>query len=313
MRKTFILVVAAIVLLPLLSSAQKWKRQRVEYSFGIGASNFLGDLGGRDQEGTNGIMDFEHKATRYAVTLGYRYQVARDWFVKTNLLYAKVSGDDALTNEPARHNRQLNFQAHIVELSTQLEYMLIQQKSGHLYRLRGVKGKSWFKFQVYLLAGIGVSWYSPYGKRDGEWYSLKPLHTEGQGLAGGPKQYSGYTVVIPWGIGIKRNLGGAANRGRFSTWSIGLELTMRTTFTDYIDDVSTSYYQDPTTGAGTKAVEAAYGPDAGYFADPSGVYYEGQYGEPQQRGDKTDNDAYMLGIISINYKIQKRRRNLPKF
>ena len=27
-------------------------------------------------------MDFEIKATRYAVGFGYRYQVAKDWFVK---------------------------------------------------------------------------------------------------------------------------------------------------------------------------------------------------------------------------------------
>ena len=313
MRNIIVLILTVVLLFPSLTYAQKWKRQRVEYSFGLGATNFLGDLGGRDQEGTNGLMDFEYKATRFAAGLGYRYQVAKDWFVKGNLIYAKVSGDDDLTQEPARHNRQLNFQSHIVELSGQLEYLLIKQKTGHLYSLRGVRGKSWFRFEVYLFAGIGAAWYSPYAKKDGEWYSLKDKHTEGQGLEGGPKQYSGFTAVVPWGIGIKRNLGGGARSRRFSTWSISLELTMRNTFTDYIDDVSTSYYQNPTTGEGTKAVEAAYGPDAGYFADPSGNYYEGQYGEPQQRGDHTDNDAYMLGIISINYKIQKRRRNLPKF
>ena len=52
MRKIlpFILI---LLLIPVLSSAQKWKRNRVEYSFGIGATNFLGDLGGRDQVGTN--------------------------------------------------------------------------------------------------------------------------------------------------------------------------------------------------------------------------------------------------------------------
>lgn len=313
MRNIIVLLFVPLLLLPSLSSAQKWKRQRVEYTFGIGASNFLGDLGGRDQVGTDGLMDFEYKATRMAAALGYRYQIGKDWFVKGNLLYAQVHGDDGWTKDPARNSRRLNFQAHIVEVSGQFEYMLIKQKSGHLYRLRGVRGKSWFRFEVYLFGGIGAAWYSPYGYRGGEWSSLKPLHTEGQGLNGGPSQYTGFTAVIPYGIGIKRNLGGGARRGRFSTWSISLELSMRTTFTDYIDDVSTNYYQDPVTGAGTKAVEAAYGPDAGYFADPSGKYYEGGYGEPQQRGDKTDNDAYMLGLISLNYKIQKRRRNLPKF
>lgn len=313
MRNLFLLILTAALLFPSLTYSQKWKRQRVEYSFGLGASNFLGDLGGRDQVGTDGLMDFEYKATRFAVALGYRYQIGRDWFVKTNLLYAKVSGDDALTQEPARHNRQLNFQAHIVELSTQIEYMLVKQKTGHLYRLRGVRGKSWFRFEIYLLAGIGAAWYSPYAKRDGQWHSLKPLHTEGQGLADGPKQYSGFTAVIPWGIGIRRNLGGGARARRFSTWSISLELTMRNTFTDYIDDVSNVYYGTGNGAESTGVIGAGYSEEAAYFSDPSGQYVNGGYGEPQQRGDVTDDDAYMLGIISLNYKIQKRRRNLPKF
>lgn len=311
MRNIYLLILTAVMLYPSITYSQKWKRQKVEYSFGFGVTGFLGDLGGRDQVGTDGIMDFEHRAMRYAATLGYRYQFGRDWYVKTNLLYAKVSGDDALTQEPARHVRQLNFQAHIVELSTQLEYMLVRQKTGHLYRLRGVRGKRWFKFEIYLLAGIGVAWYSPYGKKDGSWHSLRKYHTEGQGLPNGPSQYSGFTAVIPYGMGIRRTLGGGARSRRFSTWSISLEVTLRNTFTDYIDDVSSYYYQDAT--GGTSAVGNAYGPDAAFFADPSGVYYNGGFDEPQVRGDPTDDDAYLLGIISLNYKVQRRRRNLPKF
>jgi hypothetical protein len=314
MRNIIVLILSAFMLFPSLTSAQKWKRQRVEYSFGVGASNFLGDLGGRDQVGTDGLMDFEYQATRYAVALGYRYQIAKDWYVKANLLYAKVHGDDGWTQEPSRNARKLNFKAHIVELSAQVEYMLIKQKTGHLYRLRGVRGKSWFRFEVYLFGGIGAAWYSPYGQRaDGSWASLKPLRTEGQGLVGGPKQYSGFTAVIPYGIGIKRNLGGGARSRRFSTWSISLEISMRNTFTDYIDDVSDVYYGTGDGLQSTGVVGAGYAGDAAYFADPSGLYVNGGYGEPQQRGDVTDNDAYMLGIISLNYKIQKRRRNLPKF
>lgn len=308
MRKLLLLILISL-LLSSLSNAQKWKRNRIEYSFGIGATNFLGDLGGRDQIGTNGIMDFEYRATRYALGFGYRYQLANDWYAKGNIYYALVSGNDNLTKEPYRAARQLNFKSNIVELSGQLEYMLIKQKSGHLYRLRGVRGKSWFRFEVYLLGGIGGIWFDPYGERNGSWYRLKPLHTEGQGLPGGPVQYKGYSLVIPYGVGIRRNLGGSARSQHFGSWSLCMELTMRKTFSDYVDDVSTYYYND----GGSNAIAAAYGEEAGYFHDPSGVYTNGGFGDLQQRGDHTDNDAYMMGIISINYKPAKRRRNLPKF
>lgn len=309
MRNTPILILAIAIFLPFTLSAQKWKRQRTEWSLGFGATNFLGDLGGRDQVGTNFVMDLEYKATRYATNLGYRYQLGQDWFIKGNGIYALVSGSDALTKEPARARRELNFKAHIVEFSTQLEYLLVRQKSGHLYRLRGVRGKSWFKLEVYLIGGIGGIWYSPYGRRNGSWTALSSLNTEGQGLPGGPSDYSGFTAVIPYGIGFRRNLGGGARSRRFGSVSISLELTVRKTFSDYIDDVSTYYYNN----GGSDAIGKAYGPDAAYFHDPSGHYAKGGYGELQQRGDKTDKDSYMLGIIAVNYKINKRRRNLPKF
>ncbi|MBL4669612.1 MAG: hypothetical protein JKY30_10165 [Flavobacteriales bacterium] len=308
MQKIIILLLA-ILPLPVFSQAQKWKRNRKEYSIGFGATNFLGDLGGRNQIGTDGFMDFEIKATRYAASLGYRYQLGRDWFVKGNLIYAKVSGADNLTEQTSRAARQLNFKSNIIELSAQIEYMLIKQKSGHLYKLRGVRGKSWFRFEVYALAGIGGIWYDPKGDRNGTWHRLSPLNTEGQGLPGGPKDYSSITAVIPYGLGIRRNLSGGARSRHFGSWSISLELTMRKTFSDYIDDVSTVYYDSK----GTGALGAGYTDDALYFSDPSGRYINGRYGEDQQRGDSSDKDAYMLGIISLNYKPARRRRNLPKF
>ena len=54
-----IILMLIVLLLPEISQAQKWKRQRVEYSLGFGATNFLGDLGGRDQVGSNFVQDFE--------------------------------------------------------------------------------------------------------------------------------------------------------------------------------------------------------------------------------------------------------------
>lgn len=312
MQKVFLLILS-LALLPVFSNAQKWKRQRVEYSIGFGASNFLGDLGGRDQVGTNFVQDFEIKATRYAAGLGYRYQLGRDFYLTGNFNYIKVSGTDGLTNEPARSARQLNFKSNMLELTGQIEYKFIRQKSGHLYKLRGVRGKSWFRFEVYALVGAGALWYDPKGERDGKWYRLAPLNTEGQGLADGPKDYSQFTMVVPYGIGIRRNLGGGARARHFGSWSISLELTMRKTFSDYIDDVSDVYYG---TGDGSESggtIGAGYENEALYFADPSGIYNGGGYTEPQQRGDASDKDAYMLGIISLNYKPARKRRNLPKF
>ncbi|MCB0409992.1 MAG: hypothetical protein KDD29_07215 [Flavobacteriales bacterium] len=306
MQKILILIIT-VLLVSGESFAQKWKRNRVEYSFGIAATNFLGDLGGANQIGTDGLKDLEVRATRMGASLGYRYQLGRDFFVRGTFNYIMVSGDDALTEEPTRNARKLQFRSHLLELGGQIEYMLVQQKSGHLYRLRGVRGKSWFRFEVYVFGGIGAVWYNPQSRNlNGDWVSLKNLNTEGQGLKGGPKDYSGFTAVIPYGIGLRRNLGGSARQGM---WTLGLELSMRKTFSDYIDDVSTDYHP-------VDEIRDAYGDEAAYFASPAeyldpSLGYDGY--TPEQRGDSSDKDAYMLGILSINYKIGRRRRNLPKF
>ena len=76
-----------------------------------------------------------------------------------------------------------------------------------------------------------------------------------------------------------------------------------------VDDVSTDYHP-------VEEIREAYGEEAAYFASPA--EYENPLlgfdgGTPEQRGDKSDKDAYMMGIISLNYKIGRRRRNLPKF
>lgn len=294
---TYLMLVA---LIPLISDAQRWKRFRKEYSFGIGASNFLGDLGGANQVGTNGLKDLEIALTRPAAIAAYRYQLTYDLYWKTNLAYLRVNGDDHLTEEPARKIRELKFRSPIWELSTQLEYMIIKEKSGHLYRLRGVRGQSWFKMNVYIFGGIGGILFNPRAQyTDGKWYSLRKLGTEGQGLPDGPPKYSGFTFITRYGIGFKRNL------DRLGMKSIGLELTAHNTFSDYIDDVSGNYYN-------TDIIRQNSGDVAAYFADPGGVY-QGPAGHGQQRGDPNNDDAYMSAMLTFNFKIRQRRRNLPKF
>lgn len=308
MKKILILSILIIISNYIDAQENTWKKQRVEYSFGIGAASYLGDLGGSNGRGSNGLSDFDPSATRYSFGFGYRYQLEKNWFVKGNLNYIRLSGDDNLTNEPARSARQLNFRSNVIELSGQLEYMITRQKNGSLDKFRGIRGRNLFKFDVYVFGGIGGIWFDPQGKdKNGDWHRLAPLNTEGQGLPGGPSDYSGYSLVIPYGIGIKKYLGRTSRNSNSGIWSLSLELSMRKTFTDYIDDVSTNYY-------GTDFIRAENGDLAAFFADPSGrITDHTKFGEPQQRGDKDDNDAYIIGMISLNYKITNRRKNLPKF
>ena len=84
MKKNLLLVLVFIFALNINSDAQRlrsrWKAYRYEWSAGIGASNFLGDLGGANQIGTNGFKDLELSLTRPSFTVGLKYKLTESPF-----------------------------------------------------------------------------------------------------------------------------------------------------------------------------------------------------------------------------------------
>jgi hypothetical protein len=93
-----------------------------------------------------------------------------------------------------------------------------------------------FSVYPYVFMGIGLFHFNPYthdntGKRT----FLQPLGTEGQGLAAYPnrKPYSLTQICLPFGGGVKINLD--------KSFDLEYELAGRSLFTDYLDDVSTTY------------------------------------------------------------------------
>ena len=137
-----------------------WKKHRVEWSGGLGASNFLGDLGGRDRVGSDFIYDLEPTKTNLAATFNHLYYIGRKVGLRSNITYAKVSADDKLTKERYRNNRNLNVQSHIWEASLILELQLKKERRGNVYRLRSSSGRRLglksSGLGVYGIFGIGV-------------------------------------------------------------------------------------------------------------------------------------------------------------
>jgi hypothetical protein len=293
----------AICLLSLFISqdikAQQWKRYRKEVHFGLGANYFLGELGGANQIGTNFVRDLEISTTRPTLTAGYRYNVSAYSKVRGSLFFGTLKGDDNLTQEPFRNNRNLHFRSRIVELSGIYEYYFNQESSGHRYNIKGAKGMRAKGLTYYAFGGIGLIYFNPKAQYNGNWIALQPLGTEGQGLPGGGRKYSRVTVVIPYGLGLRY----AVNRD----WRIGLEVGMRKTFTDYLDDVSGNYYDN-------KVLLQERGVVAATLADPSkGMFASTQYDpktgrtrEGLQRGDPKDKDAYGFVTITACYRLKKR-------
>ena len=294
--KLFLLTI--VLSLPFLSDAQQWKRYRWEVLYGIGATNFLGELGGANQIGTDYAKDLELVMTRPALTGGMRFKLNPQNAIKVNLTWGMIAGDDALTKEPIRNARSLNFRSHLIELGANYEFYLRKEKRGHKFKLRGVRGLRNFGMYPYGFFGVSGFWFSPQGKVAGNWEWLHPLGTEGQGVSPTrPNQYSRFQIAIPYGLGLKYSI----NR----RWLFGVEYGIRKTFTDYMDDVSTTYFPND-------QILNAKGTTAALAADPTQGEWIGSAAY-QQRGDPTDNDSYMFLTFTMNYKLKTTRRGLPKF
>jgi hypothetical protein len=285
--------------------SQGRNRYKYEVVGGLGPTNFLGELGGANRIGTHFLRDFDLNSTRFCLDGGIRYKNHPYFAAKAMFAFAMLSGNDALTNEMYRHNRNLNFRSPILELSLQGEFYFLKEKTKKVYSISGLTGSKKRKrnLSAYLFAGVGVFYYNPKGKYNGTWYALRKLHTEGQGLPGGPAQYSNFNLCIPMGIGMKYLVN--------KKWSVGAEISVRKTFTDYIDDVSTRYYDKA-------ALANAYGIQAAQVADPSlgevkGATLPDASGTGAQRGDSKYKDAYMFLTVNVAYKITRAHRTRAKF
>ncbi|HBF87802.1 MAG TPA: hypothetical protein DDX39_04090 [Bacteroidales bacterium] len=282
----------------------RWKQNRYEIIYGLGATNFLGELGGADQIGTNFVRDFEVSMTRPLGSIGLRYKLMEKVSATTKFSYGILKGDDKTTEQVHRKNRNLHFRSPIAEFSMRGEFEIIKESEGHRYTLRKVRGLKGFKSNIYVFAGIAGFYFNPKAQYEGKWYALQPLCTEGQGIVPTRKPYSRIQVAFPLGIGLKYGLD--------RKWSIGVEYGVRKTLTDYIDDVSTTYIDK-------EILRAEKGDIAAYLSDPSLGYNEGTVGEPnwtganQQRGDSFDKDAYMFLEVTLTYKLKTTRKGMPKF
>lgn len=291
------------------SQAQSWRYVRSELSVGIGASNFMGDLGGSRGIGVQGPKDFKIQPTRPTLALGYKYMLMPEISLKANAMWGYVSGDDKHTKNVIRSARNLSFRSVIGELSATVEFFPWGERIGPKYKIRGVNGNETFSVMPYFFVGIGATFFNPKAKLNDDWVALQPLGTEGQGLNGRPDKYSRVAMAFPIGMGLKY----AFNK----TLSISFDVSVRYTTTDYMDDVSTSYYH-------LDQIEAAYGPDAAALSDRTpdadkalGINGVNAMGDGRfnflQRGDPSQNDAYMFAIISVHYRLRKLGTFIPKF
>jgi opacity protein-like surface antigen len=222
MRKYLLLC----LLVPVLSQAQE---QRLHLTLFGGVSNYQGDLQSRR---------FSFNQSNLGLGAGLKYDLTPHFALRAGINYGTISASDK-ENKPDLRARNLSFESRILEGNLLLEYTLFNMEEKRL--------------SPYLFAGVALYHFNPYAYDTlGNKIYLKPLSTEGQGLTTDRKEYKLTQFAIPFGGGVKFRIS--------NNVVLGYEIGLRKVFTDYLDDVSTTYVDQFTLfqAKGAKAVEMAY-------------------------------------------------------
>jgi hypothetical protein len=235
-----------------------------------GITNYKGDLGSNmlpsKPNGVGGMsMVFE---------LNHRM------LIRAEFNYGKVHGSDKFSK--GNKARNLDFHSKITELALNFEYIAFD-----LYE---------YKVSPYLFIGVGTFKFTPYTvDENGNTILLTDLSTEGQGFYKNRKEYKLQKLCIPFGGGLQWAL---SPRTR-----LALELGVRKTNTDYLDDVSTTYVAQNLLEQekGGTSVRLAYRGDeinggAAYPADGS------------KRGNPDNKDWYLFSGLHFRISLQPKIR-----
>ncbi len=241
-------------------SAQSW-----DVGVFAGGAGYMGDL--------NPVKPYKVNNIAYGVLV--RRNFDGYWSLKFSLLHGKISAADSLSDNDQQKTRNLSFFTPLTEAGLQLEFNFFNY----------IPSLSRKKYSPYLFAGGGLVLFNPKTKYRGETYELNPLSTEGQSQ---DNPYRRYALTIPYGAGIKYNI--------FRNWTVGAEIGYRTTFTDYLDDVSGRYYNfsglDPSVPENAIRIALAdRSPEKGYPANTPGT----------QRGDFRMRDTYFFTGFTLTY------------
>jgi len=242
---------------------------RSELGLHIGQMYYLGDLNPSKQFYESNI----------AGGLMYRYNWQNRMALRFNFTAGSVEAYDKDSEKQLLVNRNLDFQSKIREVAGGIEFYHSPFQIGN---------KRYFG-TFYFLTQIGLFYMNPTTTYNGETVELNELGTEGQGSSLNKKRkYNNLQLCIPLGVGGKLTL------GKFATFN--LDIAIRKTFTDYLDDVGSDSYLDPV------SLESVNGSTAAALSNRS---LDGnRFGK---RGNSTTNDWYVYCGGMVTIKLGKER------
>ncbi len=305
MRKSLMAVFICTVISCQLLKAQnyyyndKYYENAVVFELGgsFGVMNSLTDLGGKKGPGKNFVKDLRWKTAKPSAGVFILANYLDKISVRLEGTFGQVVGFDSILKNVAssttgRYERNLSFKSKISEFQLAAEI--------HPLMFKNFDEQDPPLLSPYAIAGVGYYSFDPKAQLNGQWFSLQPLHTEGQGFPEYPdrKNYKLNQINIVTGMGLKYQISPLLNAR--------LEYVHRILSTDYLDDASTGYIDPAAFYANLPLSKAAI---AQQLFDRKGEINPGDTGLPTEvRGDPNDNDTYFTIQFKIAMTIGRQRR-----
>jgi hypothetical protein len=285
MNKIILSLIAFVLL-----SYQAKSQYNIDYGFAMGTANYLGDIGGKEKEGRPFILDMQWGQTRTNFGAFIRYRFHNKISYKVSLNWVRLQGADSLSQNPARVARNLNFRNDVIENAHTFEYVFFE-----MHDLGNTRRYLW-SFKTYAYTGAGLFYNNPKQFYDYRWVALQPLQTEGAA-----NKYSRIQACVPIGVGAYFT---HRNNAR-----IGIDIGWRFAFTDYIDDISSTYASDKDLGNDPLRIAVANRTTPEIIEGL--VIPEGQtrpniesFSAGEKRGNPKNRDSYFVAQISASFFIR---------
>jgi len=254
--------------------------QSLEIGGGFGLTTYDGEI-------TPPTLLGRFRILEPAASIFVKYNYNRFLSARLSYLSTAASGDDAKSGSSWRELRNLSFQTDIHEVALIGEWNIF----GFFPNRDG------FPITPYLFGGFAYFNFDPKTNYNGEVVRLQPLGTEGQGMPQYPDRdfYSLHQIAIPFGGGLKWAI--------TSRMTLSGEIGWRRTFTDYLDDISTTYvpYQDLLEFNGPLAANLSRRAWQTLGIAPES-YVPRPY-EVTRRGNPRTTDWYITGLVKVSYQI----------
>lgn len=253
-------------------SAQNY---RFEAGFTGGVANYLGDIGGKNQNGRTFISDLQLKQTSFCAGGYAKYALSPCISLRVDMQYGRLRGADSLSSNPGRNQRNLSFRNDIKELGITADIDLYEA-----YNV-GLNSRYRVDFTFYGTIGLGMYKHNPQAYYEGAWVNLQPLQTEGYKYA-----LSSNSVIT--GLGFDFTLD--------RNYKIGFRFIYNTTETDHLDDVKWQYAGENTFKPTPEGALAAALSDRRTERDPDYVA-----GPSDKRGNDKNADAFFFTTVNFSY------------